>query len=48
VGVLIGLVLIFWPGTGAVAISWLIAALALTAGGVLVYLALHLRRSGVR
>ena len=45
VAVLIGLVLIFWPGTGAVAISWVIAALALLAGFMLVYMALHLHRA---
>ena len=47
-GVLVGLVLAFWPGTGAVAISWVIAALALSVGSVLVYLALHLRSAGQR
>jgi len=46
VAVLIGLVLIFWPGTGAVAISWVVAALALLAGFMLVYMALHLHRAG--
>ena len=43
--VLVGLVLIFWPGTGAVAISWVIAAIALLAGCMLVYMALHLHRA---
>jgi uncharacterized membrane protein HdeD (DUF308 family) len=43
--VLVGLVLIFWPGTGAVAISWVIAAIALLAGCMLVYMALHLYRA---
>jgi uncharacterized membrane protein HdeD (DUF308 family) len=43
--VLIGLVLIFWPGSGAVAISWVIAALALLVGFMLVYMALHLHRA---
>ena len=47
-GVLVGLVLAFWPGTGAVAISLVIAALALSVGGLLVYLALHLRGAGKR
>ena len=32
VALVVGLVLIFWQGTGAVAISWVIAALALVAG----------------
>ena len=45
-GVVIGLVLAFWPGTGAVAISWVIAALSLSVGSLLVYLALHLRNAG--
>ncbi len=49
VAVLVGVVLIFWPGTGAVAISWVIAALALLAGCTLIYMALHLRsaRQGI-
>ena len=46
--VLAGLVLIFWPGTGAVAISWVIAAVALLVGSMQVYLALHMRRDGLR
>lgn len=45
-GVLIGLLLIFWPGSGAVAISWVIAAVALVTGGMLVYMGLHLRQAG--
>ena len=47
-GVVVGLVLAFWPGTGAVAISLVIAVLALSVGGLLVYLALHLRGAGKR
>lgn len=43
--VLAGLVLIFWPGTGAVAISWVIAVMALLAGFSLLYMALHLQRA---
>ena len=46
--VLFGLLLIFWPGTGAVAISWGIAAVALLVGSMQVYLALHMRRDGRR
>ena len=44
-GVVIGLVLAFWPGTGAVATSWAITAVALSVGSLLVYLALHLRNA---
>ena len=40
----IGLVLIIWPGVGAVTISWLVAALAFLIGALLVFLALRLRR----
>lgn len=40
----IGLVLIFWPNTGVVAISWLIALCSLVVGGLLVYLATRLKR----
>ena len=39
----LGVAALFWPGTGAVAISWVIAALALMVGSLLIYLALHLR-----
>ncbi|MEA2079209.1 MAG: DUF308 domain-containing protein, partial [Pseudomonadota bacterium] len=44
----IGLVLIFWPGAGAVTISWLVAALAFVVGAMLVFLALRLRRVKLR
>ena len=40
----IGLVLIFWPNTGVVAISWLLALGLLVVGGLLVYLATRLKR----
>jgi uncharacterized membrane protein HdeD (DUF308 family) len=40
----VGLVFIVWPKTGAVAISWLIAAAAIVVGGLLVYLATRLKR----
>ncbi len=46
VAVLVGLILIFWPGSGAVAVSWVIAAVALITGSMLVYLGWHLRQSG--
>ena len=44
----IGLVLIVWPGAGAVTISWLVAALAFLVGAMLVFLALRLRRVKLR
>ena len=40
----IGLVLIFWPNMGVVAISWLIALCSLVVGGLLVFLAMKLKR----
>jgi len=39
-----GGILIVWPGTGAVAISWIIGILALLIGVSLIFLALRLRR----
>ncbi|WP_010581708.1 HdeD family acid-resistance protein [Schlesneria paludicola] len=42
--VLIGLILVIWPSTGVVAISWLIAVVALILGGVLLFVAERLRR----
>jgi uncharacterized membrane protein HdeD (DUF308 family) len=44
----IGLVLIVWPGAGAVTISWLVAALAFVVGAMLVFLALRLRQAKLR
>ncbi|MEA1888490.1 MAG: DUF308 domain-containing protein, partial [Pseudomonadota bacterium] len=44
----IGLVLIVWPGAGAVTISWLVAALAFLVGALLVFLALRLRQVKLR
>jgi uncharacterized membrane protein HdeD (DUF308 family) len=40
----IGLILIVWPSTGVVAISWLIAVVALVIGCVLIFVATRLRR----
>ena len=40
----IGLILIMWPTMGVVAISWLVATIALIIGFVLVFLATRLRR----
>ena len=39
----LGLFLIVWPGTGVVAISWLIAIAALLLAGLLIWLALRLK-----
>ena len=44
----IGLVLIVWPGAGAVTISWLVAAFAFVVGAMLVFLALRLRQVKLR
>jgi len=44
----VGLVLIIWPGVGAITISWLVAALAFLMGALLVFLALRLRRVRLR
>ena len=44
----VGLVLIIWPGVGAITISWLVAALAFLIGALLVFLALRLRRVKLR
>lgn len=44
VAAIVGLVLLFWPGSGVVAISWVIAVAALLVGGVLIYLAIRFRR----
>jgi uncharacterized membrane protein HdeD (DUF308 family) len=44
VAAIVGLVLVIWPGTGVVTLSWAIGIAALLIGGSLVYLALRLRR----
>ena len=40
----LGLILVLWPTTGVVALSWLIAFAALLLGAILIFLALRLRR----
>jgi uncharacterized membrane protein HdeD (DUF308 family) len=40
----VGLVLLIWPGTGVVAISWIIALAALLFAALLIFLALRLKR----
>lgn len=44
----IGLILIVWPSTGVVAISWLIAVVATVIGCAMIYVAIRLRRVAVR
>jgi uncharacterized membrane protein HdeD (DUF308 family) len=44
----LGLILIVWPGTGIVAISWVIAVVALLLAALLIFLALHLKRLQAR
>jgi uncharacterized membrane protein HdeD (DUF308 family) len=43
-----GAILIVWPGTGVVAISWLIAIVALLLAALLIWLALRLKRLRTR
>jgi uncharacterized membrane protein HdeD (DUF308 family) len=40
----VGLVLLIWPGTGVVAVSWIIALAALLLAALLIFLALYLKR----
>ena len=40
----VGLILILWPGTGMIAIGWVIAIAALAVAVLLIFLALRLRR----
>jgi uncharacterized membrane protein HdeD (DUF308 family) len=42
--VVVGLILIVWPGTGVVTVAWLIAIVALLLGVSLIWLALRLKR----
>ena len=44
IAAIIGGILLAWPGSGAVAISWLIAALAFLVAVLMIFLALRLRR----
>lgn len=46
IAAVVGLVLLFWPGTGIVTISWAIAIAALTVAAILIFLALRLKRLG--
>ncbi len=44
VAAVVGLILVLWPGTGVVAISWVIAIPALVVAALLIFLALRLKR----
>ena len=44
----VGLVLLLWPGTGVVAIAWVIAVAALLLAGLLIFLALRLKQLKAR
>ena len=44
----IGLILVVWPSTGVVAISWLMAAVGLVIGCVMIFIAIWLRRCSER
>jgi uncharacterized membrane protein HdeD (DUF308 family) len=48
VAVVVGLILIVWPGTGVVTIAWLIGIVALLLGVSLIWLALRLKRLQAR
>lgn len=43
-----GVILIIWPGTGSVAISWVIGIAALLVGGLLIFLASRVRQARQR
>lgn len=43
-----GLVLIFWPATGMVALGWVLAVVALVVGAAMLYLAARLKRLETR
>lgn len=45
---IIGLVLIFWPGSGMVALGWAIAFFALTSAVVMFFLAARFKKAGER
>ena len=44
VAAVVGLILVLWPGTGVVAISWVIAIPALVLAALLIFMALRLKR----
>jgi uncharacterized membrane protein HdeD (DUF308 family) len=48
VSAIVGLVLILWPGSGVVAISWVIALAALVLAALFIGLGLRIKRLGAR
>ncbi len=48
VALIIGLVLIFWPGSGLVALGWAIAFSALACAAVMLFMAARFKRAGDR
>jgi uncharacterized membrane protein HdeD (DUF308 family) len=41
---LVGLILVLWPNTAVVTVSWLLSAIAFAVGAVMIYVAIRLRR----
>jgi len=48
VAAIAGVILVIWPGTGSVAISWVIGIAALLVGALLIYLAQRVRKAAKR
>ena len=48
VAAIAGIILVVWPGTGSVAISWVIGIAALLIGLLLIYLAQRVRQAAER
>ena len=48
VAAIAGVILVIWPGTGSVAISWVIGIAALVVGALLIFLAQRVRQAAKR
>jgi uncharacterized membrane protein HdeD (DUF308 family) len=48
VALLVGLLLVFWPGSGLVALGWAIAFAALAVAAVMFWLAVRFKRANER
>ena len=48
IAAIVGLVLVFWPGSGVVVISWVIGTAAILIGVLLIYLGSRFKRLGAR